>query len=163
MNQDQQQKPLSFKILCSLSAVNILTGLYSAVLTLSNGKRSAFDLKEAQAERFNTVDDLQAQGMSDLAELTLKVGELEDYLNEFTFGLTIYQMLVLALGLVGVYFMFQLRKLGFQLYILYSILGIATSYFFAPASMVPLPITAVLVILSGLFIFFYSRFLKYMK
>jgi hypothetical protein len=71
--------------------------------------------------------------------------------------------LVFSIGVASVILMLKRNKLGFHLYISYSILGSGHMYLFASPSIIPTPLIVISLLISGLFIFFYSRFLSWMN
>jgi len=72
-------------------------------------------------------------------------------------------LLVFSIGVAGVILMLKRIKLGFHLYITYSILGIGHLYLFAAPNIIPTPLIVISLFFSGLFIFLYSRFLPWMN
>jgi hypothetical protein len=69
---------------------------------------------------------------------------------------------VLLIGLLGALMMWQAKKLGFHLYIGYSLLAIIQIYFFVSPSDVPSFVVIWGLLMSVLFVFMYSRNLKWM-
>ena len=67
------------------------------------------------------------------------------------------------LGLFGVIFMMRRRKLGFHMYIVYSLLAIGGMLLYVSAENIHISLPIVNVIFSGLFIFLYSRTLHWMR
>jgi hypothetical protein len=68
-----------------------------------------------------------------------------------------------AIGLNGVIFMLKGRKLGFHLYIVYNLIALISIYASAPASEIPSFYFILFGIISSVFIFMFSRNLKFMK
>jgi hypothetical protein len=72
-------------------------------------------------------------------------------------------LLVSLFALTAVYLMFTGRKIGFHLYIAYCFLYVMQSYFFTAPNDVPTFVIILNILYGGLWVFLYSRSLKWMK
>jgi hypothetical protein len=68
-----------------------------------------------------------------------------------------------VIGAFGAFQMWNGKKLGFHIYIIYSLLEIAQMYLFTSASNIPMLVIVYYIIISGIFIILYSRNLKELK
>ncbi len=69
---------------------------------------------------------------------------------------------VAATGILAALMMFKRMKLGFHCYIIYSFLSILSVYAFVAPSNVPTILIVANTIFAGLFVFMYSRNLKWL-
>jgi hypothetical protein len=84
-------------------------------------------------------------------------------LNDHFYGVLAVSILTIVVGFFGVLSMWRGSKLGFHLYIIYSLIGTAHVYIFVSPSIVPSLMIYTNLGLSAIFVFMYSRNLKWMK
>ncbi|MBU2018108.1 MAG: hypothetical protein KJ941_00560 [Bacteroidetes bacterium] len=162
-NEPLQERPKGLLVLAILSWVNIGFSLITGLIKWLSGPLSSTQMKESKVEMLTLMNEMKDNGMDSFHDFFSKVLHLTEVFNQqhyYVYGLTV---LFLIVGLLGVYFMFIGKKLGFHLYIIYCILTTLHVYFFLAPSEVPTLMTIWSIILSGLFIFLYSRHLSWLK
>ncbi len=163
MEEQTAKRPTGLVVTCVLSGINIVLAAMGSLMSIAHGPLSSMELKEAKLDEIETIKGFEENGMADMADLMERIGKLTEILNEHVVLMSTITFIATVLGGIGVYFMFQGRKQGFQFYIIYSLLAIFVQYFFASASDIPTVLTLTNCLISGLFIFIYSRFLSWMK
>lgn len=156
----EKKRPDLLTVLCFLSWAWIGFNLYSVASTLMNGKLSPEELREQELTILEgqTEESIEmTQGVIEEAMEMLHIAQ-----DKFML-LNGIELISLLLGAVGVFFMFKQRKLGFHLYIVYTLGSVLYfTYFFGHLSMgVAFAITSAL--LGGLFVLLYGLQLKHMK
>ncbi len=127
------------------------------------GPLSENQLEASQAEMETMTNQLRSDNMDGMADMMEKISAMTAYSNESFYTIYMLNILTFLLGLFGAILMWQGRKIGFHLYIIYNIVAILTIYAVVPVNEVPSFITIFNVIISAVFIFMYSRNLHWMK
>jgi len=102
-------------------------------------------------------------GSDYLVDFIEKMGIISDATLANFMLFNFISFLFYGLGLAAAILMFKRMKLGFHLYIGYSFILLIQYYFFVNPSDVPLSLLIWEGLLSLLFIFLYSRHLKWMQ
>ena len=84
-------------------------------------------------------------------------------LNAHFYASTSVALLVLMTGLSAAILMWTGRKIGFHVYIAFSLISVLQVYLFVPPSDIPSIIIILNLLISGVFIFMYSRNLKWLQ
>jgi hypothetical protein len=96
-------------------------------------------------------------------ELLEKLKFITKAVNESYMLFTGVSALISLAGLVSVLLMFKRNIYGFHLYIIYSLLSSTSMYLIVSPSDVPSAVVVVNLLISGLFVFLYSRNLPWLK
>jgi len=160
---EKEPRPSFLTVLCILSWVWIGFALLTAFLGLISGPASEEMMLEQTLQWTKLGDELRSVGADGLVHMTEQMVRMMESLNANHYPNTIVTVLDLFIGLVGVIFMWQGRRLGFHLYIVYSILAIVQIYFFVAPSDIPTIGIVFNLLIAGLFIFLYARNLKWME
>jgi hypothetical protein len=116
------------------------------------------------AEQMESIQILREQGADDVAEMILTAVDMTIYQNsEVFYPFHLATLLSLLIGVVGIVLMYQLRKIGFHLYVVYSILPILWLYIFLPGDKIPNFLVFGSLFISLLFVILYAINLKHMK
>lgn len=161
--QEAPKRPVFLTVLCILTFV---TSGFSFIGLLFNGIKgpmSANELELSQSGMQEMIDQLRSDNMDGMADMMEKISAMTAYTNEAFYTIFMLNILTFLLGLFGAILMWQGRKLGFHLYIIYNIIAILTVYAVVPVNEVPSFITILNVIISAVFIFMYSRNLHWLK
>ena len=161
--QEAPKRPVFLTVLCILTFV---TSGFSFIGLLFNGIKgpmSANELELSQSGMQEMIDQLRSDNMDGMADMMEKISAMTAYTNEAFYTIFMLNILTFLLGLFGAILMWQGRKLGFHLYIIYNIIAILTVYVVVPVNEVPSFITILNVIISAAFIFMYSRNLHWLK
>jgi hypothetical protein len=106
---------------------------------------------------------MRAEEMESMALTIEKIERMLVTLNDHFFTNQLVTISLLILGLLGVLFMWQGKRLGFHLYILYSISAAIQYYLFVSPADIPSFLIIWNVLISGVFVLLYSRNLKWMR
>lgn len=157
MNESSKKKLTALVV---LSYIFIGYQLLSQTFALLAGPMSDDQLRQAKLDLLTGQTEETINAMKGTFDELMQIQELtRDHL--YTMGSL--NILVSLVGLFGVFMLFKLKKLGFHFYIIYSILYIGVStYFFHPFT---IGLAGILMetVFALLFVFFYSRFIKYMN
>jgi len=154
------ERPTFLTVLCILSFIGGLWGAYTGFSSAFTDKPQR-DLEEAQAKIEEARATMGDQG--GLAERMMEEGIAaaeQGVVNAKPLGIA---SLVLSLvGLVGVWMMWNLKKLGFGIYTAASVLGMVVPLFILDFSMVTLLGLGIGGLISVIFIILYAVNLKHM-
>lgn len=159
----QPKRPVFLTVLGILSLITIGFGILSSVLGLLSGPMSAADLEATLAGSAQSAQQLQEMGESEWAETIFKIMQLAVYTNANFYADKLLNLGIYSLGFVGVVSMLKGRKLGFHLYIIYNILSLFSIYASAPIDQVPTFYLGLFGVIATIFVFLYSRNLKWLK
>jgi hypothetical protein len=157
------KRPVFLVVLSVFSLISISSGLLSSILGLISGPMQDYQVDEIIGQNMAGVTQLQEMGEVYWSEITLKILNLIKYTNENFYMDRLINFGAYAIGLNGVIFMLKGRKLGFHLYIVYNLIALISIYASAPASEIPSFYFILFGIISSVFIFMFSRNLKFMK
>lgn len=157
------KRPVFLLVLCILSFVSLGFKLFDVTIGYAVGPSSAKEMKEARISMDKEMDKLEEQGASDWKPTVEKFKTMTVVLNRKFYYVQALSLLVIVLGVIGVVYMLIGKKLGFHLYIIYSLISTCSYYFFVSPAIVPTFLVIISAVLSGLFIFMYSRNLKWMR
>lgn len=157
------KRPTLLTVLCILSFVSMGYSVLTNFSGLASGPSSKEEMTAAKAQLSKSIQDSKAQGMDYFVSVIQKVARMGEQLNDNHYPVTIVSLLVSLFGAYGVYLMFRGAKLGFHIYIIHCLLALVTIYLFVSVANIPMFFTLFGFSLSGLFIFLYSRNLKWMR
>lgn len=156
------QRPTFLTVLCVLSFVGGLWGAW-------DGMKSAFTdapLEEVEEARM-AIEEAMTQVDGPGADVAVRMMEeglaLAEQAATNAVPLGYIGLISSVLGLVGVWMMWNLRKNGFYIYVVSSILGLSLPYIFIGFSMVGLLGLGFVGFITVLFIVLYAIHLKYMS
>ncbi len=161
----ENERPTFLTVLCIITFV--VSGIMLISLAYSSVNYSVENQIEAnELEIINTIKLAEMfSGGQDLPELDAQIEMMElrqaEELEHHTV-LTLINFASVILSLIGAFFMYRLRKLGFHLYTLSKIIALVPLTILTLTSSV-IWLISVGVFISGVFILMYSRNLKYMK
>ena len=156
-------RPNFLKVISILSFINIGFSMIGNILQMNHGPNSADEMLELKAEMMMNIDKFEKLDFEYGVILTRKLITMGEILNASMYSFVFYSILISAIGLFGVVKMWKGFKLGFHFYIVYSLLFVSANYFFVSAEYLPSLLLFLNLFISGLFIFMYSRNLKWMK
>lgn len=159
----EPKRPTFLKVLCILTFVNTGFGLLGVLMGFMSGPQSSEGLEKSAADLVRLGNDAREQGMSGIAHMFDQLVDMSYHINEHFYGNLLMALFITATGFAGAFLMWQGRKLGFHAYIVYNLLQIVIIYLWVPVESVPIVSPIFGSIMSGLFIFMYSRNLKWMR
>jgi hypothetical protein len=163
MTTNPLERPVFLKVLCILSFIAIgFNGIFLISGVLS-GPPEITELEEISAVLTQKANEMRTLGNPGFAHLIDQLNEMNFALNENFWTTSLLTGLGLIAGYMGVLWMWNGKKIGFHSYVIYNIISVFSVYAIVPADSIPLfqPITGV--IISGIFIFMYSRNLYWMR
>src|SRR5574343_109523 len=161
--QEQEERPSFLKVLCILSSISNGIALISGLFNLVTGPFSEEKMLEQRVDMMKSIDELKTLEMNGMAELFEKIQRMTESMNAQFYYVQTVSLIVVTIGVFGVFKMWNRSKLGFHLYIIYSLLSVLTGYLFVAPVDVPSVVVIFNLIISGIFILMYSRNLKWMK
>lgn len=161
----EKKRPKFLNVLLVLSSVYIIATFFATTQTLISGPLTQEQLEEQTADLYGSASELTDRGVDN--EITRMAEVMIDssiYLNNEVFYLNnILRLFELILGAISIILIFKLRKIGFHLYLLYSLVPIAIMYITTPQELILTLSIVLLVGIGGLFSVLYGIHLKYMK
>ncbi|MCC5922939.1 MAG: hypothetical protein JJT77_04055 [Crocinitomicaceae bacterium] len=162
--QEPKVRPTFLTVLLVMSSISIGLSILSTLSGLVSGPMDPASVEQFTAEQYEAVGELKNLGMEDVSEMIASMMELTIYQSQNNYYLfQLVNLLTLFVGAYGIFLMFKLKKLGFHLYVAYSILPIIWFYVFVPAELIPNFLVFGSLFLSVLFIILYAVHLKKME
>lgn len=152
----KKQRGTFLTVLCILSWVSSGGTFLSSISSLISGKQGIQNQIIDIEAQMDTVDNSFMYDMLDMTNNQLYL-TLENFYPIF-----LSSLIISALGIYSVYLMYNLKKQGFNFYLLYALIAPVVSYYFVydiPYSVYGLIFSLVL---STAFIFMYSKNLDIM-
>lgn len=160
---ESPKRPNFLMVLAVLSFVSIGFSLLSGVITLSAGPLSDEDIIQQRVELTELSEEMRSNDLESMAVTIEKIQRMLVSLNDHFYANQLLAVLFLAVGFVGVLFMWRGRRLGFHLYIIYSICAAIQLYFFVSPADIPSFLVIWNVLISAVFVLMYARNLHWMK
>jgi hypothetical protein len=159
----QQSRPKGLTVLCVLTFISTGFSLLTELFNLFKGPMNKEQLNESKVEMSKAIDEMRSLNMDAIAEMFEKLQRITEVLNAQFYFATLTTIVVLSIGLLAAFFMWQGKKAGFHLYIVYSLLVAVQLYLFVSPSTIPTAILVWNILISGLFVLLYSRHLKHLS
>lgn len=162
-NEDQTPaRPTFLKVLCILSFISLGFGALSSISSVFSGPQTDEQMLEAQVEMSKSIDQMKELGANGFVHFFEQMqGLLVDTNDHHTLA-TLVGIFVIALGFFAVLRMWQGYRMGFYLYLAYSLAGAFSVYIYVSPAHVPMAIPIIALVLSAIFILLYSRNLHWM-
>lgn len=157
------KRPVFLLVICILSFVWIGWGVLQGTAGLFQGPDSKESIENAIADLDEQMLQLKAQGMDSWEPTVEKIKVMVVVLNDNFYAYQALAIFIYILGFIAVLQMFRGKKLGFHLYVLYSLLSICDYYFFLSPSAIPTFVIMISAIFSGIFVSLYAANLKWMR
>ena len=154
--------PRFLLILVILTLLNTGLALLGGILSFLAGKPSQKEILESKVQMARSIVELRKLKMDDFVDVFTKMEAINDamYANFIMFNLL--AVFIAGIGAASAFMMLKRMKLGFHAYIVYSFLSILSVYAFVAPVNVPSILILTNAILAGLFVFLYSRNLKWL-
>lgn len=161
---EQPKRPTFLVVLAVLSYITIGIGTVATIFALVAGPSSPEQMEQEEAQLYESVKVMEDAGMHDIVELFETSYNQAAYINnEVFYSFNILTLISLIIGFIGVYLMMKLKKVGFHLYVAYSLLPIIIMYALIPMELIIGATIITSVILSAIFCILYGLNLKHMK
>lgn len=155
------KRPVFLTVLSIFSFIFIGFSLIGILLAMLSGKLSPDQMEQMKVDTYKLVEQFQGSGMEDFSALFEQSFRMVEYQNNNFWIHNLVSLLCFVTGFLGVIYMVKAFKKGFHMYIIYNIIYVLLIYVSVPANEVPSYSIIINVIFSGLFIFLYSRNLKW--
>ncbi|HZH86990.1 MAG TPA: hypothetical protein VFD77_06720 [Brumimicrobium sp.] len=163
--EQQRKRPAFLIVLIVLSGIYIAISLFGVTRSLMSGPLSEEVLEEELSVLYASAAELQSNGAGEqLGQMIETVIQNAVYINNEAFYSTnILTLLTLIVGIASLFLMFNLKKIGFHIYIAYSLLPIITMYIITPMELILTFSIVISVIMAAVFALLYGLNLKHMK
>jgi hypothetical protein len=154
--------PRFLLVLVILTLLNTGLALLGGILSFLAGKPSQKEIVDSKVELARSIVELKKLKMDYFVDVFQKMEAINDamYANFMMFNLL--AVFIAGIGAAGAFMMLKRMKLGFHAYIVYSFLSILSVYAFVAPVNVPSILILLNTIFAGLFVFLYSRNLKWL-
>lgn len=160
--QEEQKRPTLLTVLAVLSFISLGFSVLGNLFSWVSGPASEEAMYEQKVEFTKSKAQMLEAGADGFAKMFDQLYLMMEQTNQSFFLSQSLTTLMLGLGIVGVIFMLKGKRLGFHLYIIYSLLAVGGIFMYVSPANVPLLVTILGVVFSGIFIFLYSRNLRWM-
>jgi hypothetical protein len=157
------KRPGFLTVLCILTLVNTGLSLITSSFSLLHGPISEDEMLEQRVQFLKSADEMRTMNMPAFAEMMEQIQRMSESANAHFYSSTLMSLFILGLGLVGAILMLKGRKVGFHVYIGYSLLAVLQLYFFTSPADIPTIAVVSGLLFSGLFVFLYSRNLHWLN
>lgn len=159
-----KKRPTFLIILAVLSFLSLALSFFGSLFSFFAGPLSEEEIESQNADLYESVSLLKSQGMDGFADTMEKTMQYANYMNSEAFVMgNLTSLLVSILGILAVVMMLKLKKIGFHLYVAYSLLPILLMYAIAPAEYITTFSVVTSLVISALFCLLYGLNLKHMK
>ena len=160
-----EKKPTFLVFLVVLTGINLAFSFYDSISSLISGPRTEEQMEAQKAAVYESMAEIEGQeGMESFVEMAEKSIHYNEYINYEVFTLNYsISLLVAIVGLVAVLMMIQLKKIGFHIYVAYSLLPTISMYLIVPTELVSTFTVLVPILISALFCVLYGLNLKHME
>ena len=158
--QETAQRPTLLTVLCIISFIMGLLGLYNSVQTIT--KDPTLELEKARVALEQAKADLGSQAEGAAGRFMESAMEVAENAAKNAKQIGISGIVFNLLSLVGVWLMWNLRKNGFWLYTLAALAGIAADTYFLGGGLAAMLSIGFMGFFTVLFIILYAVNLKYM-
>ena len=163
VEEEQPKRPKGLQVLCILTFISTGLGLLSGIGRLVSGPMSAEAIEEERVKSLDMVEEFRSTGMDYVADLFNQLQHMMESVNAHFYPHAVLTLVQLILGLIGAYFMFSGKKLGFHFYIIYCLLSVGILFLFVSPVFIPAAVVIWDLIISGVFVFLYARHLHWMR
>lgn len=161
--QREEKRPTLLLVLCILTFINTGLTIITSLVQLVAGPSSEEQMLAEKVQLTKSANELKDAGMDAFAGLIEQMMAMTaDIQANFYMAMTVAFVAPL-LGLFGALQMFQGKKLGFHFYIIYNLISVGGIYLYVSPQNIPSISIIFGLLLSGLYIFLYSRNLYWMN
>ncbi len=161
--QNPNKRPQILTVLTILTFVYTGISFVSSLFSLLKGPMTEDQMIEQKVQMLKSIKPMKEQGMDYVVQLLEQVDNMTASINANFYAVSLIALLVIVLGFFAALLVWKGRKLGFHLYIIYSLLSIIQLYFFVDAQYIPSIVVIINMIISGVFVLLYSKGLKWLN
>lgn len=163
LTQQEEKRPTFLVVLCILTFINTGLNILTSLVQLISGPTSEEQLLQEKVELTKAANEMKDTGMDALANMMEQLQAMTaDIQANFYIAMTV-ALVAPLIGLFGALKMWKGEKLGFHLYIIYNLIAVGGIYLYVSPQNIPSLSIIFGLLLSGIFIFMYSRNLHWMK
>lgn len=161
---EEAKRPTILLVAAILSLLNMAFSLMQNFSAFARGPLNSEELEKSKVQITKSINQFRdVDGMETMEDMLREMIHMTEVLNaNFTVNV-LSGIVIVLLGVAGVIMMLKGKKLGFHAYIIYSFLTSVQIYFFLSPSLLTNSMVIVSLLLSGIFVFLYSRALSWMK
>ena len=160
---EAEKRPGFLKAISIMSFVGIGLSLISSFAGLFSAKQTEEQLLTEKVAMSKAIKDLQELGMDSWVHFIRQLQEMNVEINEHLLLANGLSIVVGLIGLLGVIKMWNGFKVGFHIYIIYSLFSVGVIYLYVSPVNIPSIIIIFSSVLSLIWILMYSRNLHWMK
>ena len=157
------KRPQFLKVVSILSFISLGFAFLGNISQLISGPASKEDMLNQKVEMTKSITQLEQMDAEYWIESVRKLIAMSESLNNSFYAVTFLTFISALIGLFGVLKMWKGSKIGFHFYIIYSLISVGQVYLFVSPQVVPTFVVIWNILISGVFVFMYSRNLKWMK
>jgi len=166
--EEKRKRPTMLIVLLVLSALSMLFSTFQYLPSLVSGPLNQEELDkqhEQVASTFSKMKDLVGEeGEEEMNEaLNYQIEKSTFVNNQIFWQFNLLNLLAIAIGMLSLYYMYHLKKLGFHFYIIYSLLAAFLGFILFPTKFIDSTEILLGVILSAVFVFLYAMQLKHFE
>ena len=154
--------PRFLLILVILTLINTGLALLGGVFSLVVGKPSEKEILASKVQMAKSIVELKKVNLEYFVDLLQKIEGITDAMHANFMMFNLLGIFIAGIGAASAFMMLKRMKLGFHAYIVYSFLSILSVYAFVAPVNVPSILILTNAIFAGLFVFLYSRNLKWL-
>ena len=154
--------PIFLIVLVILTLLNTGLALLGGVFSLVVGKPSEKEILESKVQMAKSIVELKKVNLEYFVDLLQKIEGITDAMHANFMMFNLLGIFIAGIGAASAFMMLFRMKLGFHAYIVYSFLSILSVYAFVAPVNVPSILILTNAIFAGLFVFLYSRNLKWL-
>ena len=161
--QESDTRPVLLLVLAILSFISIGFSILGNLWSITGGPMNEDEIIKQRVEMTKSKTQMREAGMDGFVDFFDKLEGMTKQVNDnfyFSKGILFVTDFI---GLFGVIFMLRRRKLGFHMYIVYSLLALGGMYLYVSPENIHISLPILNVIFAGLFVFLYSRTLHWMQ
>lgn len=162
-SEERGPMPELLKVLCILTFISTGLNALFGIINIASGPQSedfVIEQQIAMAKQKGLMEDVD---MPYFANFFDQMSNVIVERNENFYFASIVDLMTVVIGFFGALLMFRGRKIGFHLYIIYSLLSVGGIYLYISAENVSSLIIISNLVMSGAFVFMYSRSLNWLR
>lgn len=164
INQEPIKKRSQFlTVLCILTFVFAGLSFVSSFFGLFSGPLSSEMMTQKHVQMAEQIASLQEVGANGFIHMMHQLEQMLDDVNNHYYSVLLAKLIWTLIGAFGAWQMWQGKKIGFHIYIIYCLLEIVQIYLFTSPVNIPLLVIIYDLVISGIMIILYSRNLKELK
>lgn len=156
-------KPKGFKVLAILTFISITLSILGVLGSFSSGPLKPTQLKQQHYEISLQIDQAKKMGSDFLVDFWHRMDVIIDQTNNHFYLALGLKLVYSLIGFLAIYWMWNRNKLGFHIYIFYSLFEVIQQYFISPAHVIPWLMVVMQLAISTIFILLYAKHLKWIS